>query len=180
MLYLDHKAKWPTSKERSARWVGVAQSIGDALTFWIIDDQSKQLLARSVVCPFNQNLRVKWDPSLVDVPDKETATHGNDVMPNEKEVAEEETVNEPMDQEDDTLGEARPTVQIRERTTFKPTYENPGLDTTHLSIPREDGVTTRSKEKLILNNDPVPLDDSIESNVRSKKKLYKGIKYKPK
>ena len=59
VLYLDHETKWPSSKERSVRWVGVTQSIGDALTFWIMDDQSKQLLAQSVVRPFNQNLRVK-------------------------------------------------------------------------------------------------------------------------
>ena len=68
ILYLDHETKWPASKEKSARWVGVAHSIGDALTFWIIDDQSKQLLARSVVHPFEENKRVKWDPSLVDIP----------------------------------------------------------------------------------------------------------------
>ena len=56
ILYLDHKSVWPASKERSARWLGVAHGIGDALTFWILDDQSKQDLARSVVCPFQTNL----------------------------------------------------------------------------------------------------------------------------
>lgn len=50
-------------KERSGRWIGLAQGIGDMLTFWILDDQSKHILARSVVRPYNQNLRVKWDPS---------------------------------------------------------------------------------------------------------------------
>ena len=46
--------------------MGVAHGIGDALTFWILDDQAKQILARSVVRPFNQSLRVKWDPQLSD------------------------------------------------------------------------------------------------------------------
>ena len=55
ILYLDHESNWPSSKERSGRWVGVAHNIGDALTFWILDDQNKQLLARSVVRPFCHN-----------------------------------------------------------------------------------------------------------------------------
>src|SRR5687768_9467004 len=38
--------------------------IGDLLTFWILDDQSKHILARCVVRPFSDNLRVKWDPKL--------------------------------------------------------------------------------------------------------------------
>ena len=49
ILYLDHESEWPASKERSGRWVGLAQSIGDLLTFWTLDDQSKYILARSVL-----------------------------------------------------------------------------------------------------------------------------------
>ena len=64
VLYLDHEDTWPATKERVGRWVEVAKNIGDALTFWILDEQSKQLLARSVVRPFNQNKCVKFDPSL--------------------------------------------------------------------------------------------------------------------
>jgi hypothetical protein len=64
VLYLDHEESWPSSKERAARWVGVAQNVGDHLTFWIVDDQSKQLLARSVVRPYYGNRRVKWDPQF--------------------------------------------------------------------------------------------------------------------
>ena len=41
IIYLDHESSWPESKERSARWVGIAHGLGDALTFWILDDQSK-------------------------------------------------------------------------------------------------------------------------------------------
>jgi hypothetical protein len=33
ILYLDHEAEWPSSKERSGRWIGIAQGIGDLLTF---------------------------------------------------------------------------------------------------------------------------------------------------
>src|SRR5687767_4121920 len=95
ILYLDHESHWPESKERSARWVGVAHNIGDALTFWILDDQSKYLLARSVVRPFNQNLRVKWDPSLVHDQEKDTATHGGEIMP-EKPLEDWELVDMDM------------------------------------------------------------------------------------
>ena len=65
ILYLDHEAVWSSSKERLGRWVGLAQGIGDLLTFWILVDQSKHILARSVVRPFKENLSVKWDPSLM-------------------------------------------------------------------------------------------------------------------
>ena len=58
-LYLDHEAECHSTKERSGRWIGIAQGIGDKLTFWILDDQSKLILARSAVRPFTENLRVK-------------------------------------------------------------------------------------------------------------------------
>ena len=64
ILYLDNETVWPSSKERSGYWLGVAENIGDFLTYWICDDQTKQVLARSVVRPFNRNKRVKWDPNF--------------------------------------------------------------------------------------------------------------------
>ena len=76
VLYLDHEAIWPTTNERSGRWLGVAQGIGDALTFWIMDDQSKQVFAQSVVCPLKGNLRVKWDPTFASTPSRHTAQNG--------------------------------------------------------------------------------------------------------
>ena len=72
VLYLDHEEVWPASKERSGRWVGVTENIGDQLTYWILDEQSKQLLARSVVRPMNNNRRVKWDPNLTQEPVTQT------------------------------------------------------------------------------------------------------------
>jgi hypothetical protein len=76
VLYLDHEQTWPATKERSGRWIGVAHNIGDALTFWIMDDQSKQVLARSVVRPFKDNVRVKWDPDFLTSPIRHTAQNG--------------------------------------------------------------------------------------------------------
>jgi len=62
VLYLDTEETWPNCKERPGHWLGVAHNVGDNLTFYIYDDQAKQVLARSVVCPYNDNKRVVWDP----------------------------------------------------------------------------------------------------------------------
>ncbi len=36
------------------------------MTFWILYDHSKYILAQSVVHPFTKNLRVMWDPTLAE------------------------------------------------------------------------------------------------------------------
>ena len=59
ILYLDNEHSWPSSKEHPRHWLGVCHNIGDALTYWVLDDQSKQVLARSVVRPFHSNKWVK-------------------------------------------------------------------------------------------------------------------------
>jgi len=87
VLYLDHEETWPSSKERTGYWVGVAHNIGDAMTYWIFDDQTKKLVARSVVRPFYSNKCVKWDPSLANVPIKHTARNrGILCQPKKKEI----------------------------------------------------------------------------------------------
>jgi len=43
VLYYDHEESWPSSKERSGGWAGIAENIGDCLTYWILDDQSLQV-----------------------------------------------------------------------------------------------------------------------------------------
>ena len=68
MLFLEHEIDWPSSNEMSGRWIGIAHGIGNTLTFWILDDQYKHILALSVVHPFTKNLRVKWDPTLAEHP----------------------------------------------------------------------------------------------------------------
>jgi hypothetical protein len=106
------------------------------LTFWILDDQSKLILARSVVRPFTENLRVKWDPALVDITDVDLDVISED-------------------------------------------YINIGMDTSHLEVPFE-GPITRAKGKLVLDNDKLDIDESIEQHPRSKKLPYKQVKYKDK
>ena len=80
VLFLDHEAVWPTTNERSGRWLGVAHNIGDALTFWVLDDQSKQVLAQSVIRPLKYNDRVKWDPAFETVSSRSTAQNGEGTL----------------------------------------------------------------------------------------------------
>ena len=178
ILYLDHESSWPESKERSARWVGVAHGIGDALTFWILDDQSKQVLARSVVQPFHQNHRVKWDPELADIQGKSTAVHGGDIMPTE--VTEDIDILEDQDEQLEVTVPPSLSNTPNDQSVLKPEYENPGLDTTCLAVPKDMEIRTRSKGKLKLDSTQLPLDDTIKTYVGTKigKKSYKDVKYK--
>jgi hypothetical protein len=87
ILYLDNESSWPSSKERAGYWLGVSENIGDFLTYWILDDQTKQVLSRSVVRPYNRNKRVKWDPVIACRPTRETAHHGGDIKPTASQIA---------------------------------------------------------------------------------------------
>ena len=50
VYYLDDDGHFPSdSKEKAGRWVGVAEHVGDALTWWVLTDDTKQVIPRSVV-----------------------------------------------------------------------------------------------------------------------------------
>src|SRR5687768_3403213 len=51
------------------------------------------------------------------------------------------------------------------------------MDTKSLLVPKAP-MATRSKGILMLDNNAIPLDDTIETFVRSRKKSYKEVKYK--
>lgn len=140
VLFLDHEALWPSTNERSGRWLGVAHNVGDALTFWILDDQSKQVFAQSVVRPLNHNLRVKWDPALAPNPSKHTAQNGGDQMPSKS--LKEKLLASAMDQYDQLEPEPveNPKAKVVKnsnmtKSSLKNTYVNPGLDTSKLFVP---------------------------------------------
>ena len=88
ILYLDNENTWPASKERSGYWLSVVDNIGDLLTYWIFDDQSHQVLARSVVRPFRNNRCVKWDPALCPTRPHVTTQHEGDIKPPGDFIAE--------------------------------------------------------------------------------------------
>jgi hypothetical protein len=78
ILYLDHENTFPMSKERTGRYLHVAENIGDKLTYFIYDEQTRQVLARSVVRTKGRNYRVKFDPFL-SKHRKHTASNGGEV-----------------------------------------------------------------------------------------------------
>jgi len=100
VLYYDHEESWPSSKERSRRWVGVSKNVGDCLTYWVLDDQTKRVLARSVVRPYYNNKRTKWDPAFNNAPTKSTAHHAGDKMP--PKATRDRLLRESMDEYDDS------------------------------------------------------------------------------
>jgi hypothetical protein len=63
VLYADEDHSFPSqSREKSGRWVGIAETKGDALTYQILTDDTEQLITRSAVRKKhdtdNPNLRV--------------------------------------------------------------------------------------------------------------------------
>ena len=56
---------------------------------------------------------------------------------------------------------------------------NNGMDTSQLEVPSV-GPITRAKGKLVLDNDKLDIDESIDQHPRTKKLPYKDIKYKDK
>ena len=107
--------------------------------------------------------------------EKTTATHGGDILPDRIEHGDN---LEDQDTQLEVYVPTSPSNSNKDKSVLKLDYVNPGLDTTGLYSPRDTGVVTQSKGKLKLDNDVLPLDDSIDTFVRPKKKPYKEIKYK--
>ena len=60
MYYLDDNGEFPSGfKEKLGRWCGLAENIGDTLTYWILTDDTEQLIARSVIRPVTEEHRNK-------------------------------------------------------------------------------------------------------------------------
>jgi hypothetical protein len=47
--YLDAEIPFPNSKEKARRFVGIAENVGDAMTFSILTEDTNKLIARSVL-----------------------------------------------------------------------------------------------------------------------------------
>ena len=59
----------------------------DTLTYWVFDEQSKHVLARSVVRPYHSNSRVTWNPAF-SPESKFTAHSWGDIKPPMDEINE--------------------------------------------------------------------------------------------
>ena len=65
VYYMDEDATFSYSKEKGGRWVGVAENVGDVLTWWVLTDDTQQVIARSVLRPVTSddpNLRAEPPP----------------------------------------------------------------------------------------------------------------------
>ena len=47
--YLDAEIPFPNSKEKAGSFIGIAENVGDAMTFWIWTKVTEKLIARSVI-----------------------------------------------------------------------------------------------------------------------------------
>jgi hypothetical protein len=142
----------------------VAHNIGDALTYWIFDDQMKYLVAQSVVRPYQQNCKVKWNPAFASVPFGNTARKEGDAMPDKakcnKWLADCENVFDRM--EPDSLGHPFTSItpgkhnlpsslkpgSVSSRTIDDTPYEDPGIsieDNVLNPIPEQDEYTGKLK-----------------------------------
>ena len=67
VYYLDPLEVYPNTQEKTGYWVGVADNVGDALTYEILTDDTIQITNRSVVRPVDPrhpNKCVTFDPAL--------------------------------------------------------------------------------------------------------------------
>jgi hypothetical protein len=74
IYYLDAELTYPQSNERAGYWLGVADNVGDCLTYYILTDDKHQVLARSVVrSAFRSktNYRIQFDPVIESLIDKD-------------------------------------------------------------------------------------------------------------
>src|SRR6476646_8586308 len=70
---LNSNSSLSTMNERAGYMMGVADGVGDALTWWILDDETNRLVARSVVRPRQDDL----NPNLrLDMPNISATTDG--------------------------------------------------------------------------------------------------------
>ena len=76
-LYLDSDETFPSSKEKPGWWVGVANNVGDAMTFKILTEDTHKVVHRSVICPAKddcfKNKRVRFEPDPDPKPDPNPA-----------------------------------------------------------------------------------------------------------
>jgi Reverse transcriptase (RNA-dependent DNA polymerase) len=195
ILFLDNENSWPSSKERSGYWLGVAENIGDFLTYWIFDDQSKQVLARSVVRPYNKNKRVKWDPVFASHKIQQTAQHGGDIKPHKDIILKklsnimDDYDNEEPDPEPHYFdAKSSPTVKVpladkgsaTQPVSIMNPYKcnGPYLDTS-LSpfVPVEPKDPYSGNAQLRLSRYEQPIDSNIPYFPRRAKEDYNDIRY---
>lgn len=131
----------------------------------MLDDQTKQILARSVARSNNLNHRVKWDPNLC-INSKTTASNVREDI--KGLIAADKDENG----QDILVVEKVPEAHYNDFN-----YKNLGFDASKLRHAKESGVITGSKGKLKMDNAPFKIDEMIQLLSRAKKQSYNKIDY---
>jgi hypothetical protein len=189
VLFLDHEASFPSSRERSGYWCGIAENVGDALTFKIYDDQTGVVVARSVVRPYKNNLRVTWDPRFCTQPSKVTAKNGGDIMPPKSTrdtLLDNDALMDGYDrQEEDPEGHFWDAIndeallEARHRLERQPKTSVGDKDAPDLAGPPrnpgdivDSGETTQLTPRGLLRMDSVPLELNLNIPFKSRRKRH--------
>ena len=85
VYYLESETPFPNSREKAGWFIGIAENVGDALTFWILTEDTEKIIARSVVRttedPKTANQRIdQFQPSSKEPPTKVIGM--KDMLPN--------------------------------------------------------------------------------------------------
>ena len=113
VLFLNNNDGFPSTKERKGYWCGPTENVGDAMTYWILTDDTKQLIARS-----NVRSALTPDVSASNVPINFRAMFSNDLEGSPPKAfvtsAAEPTVSSASTNDDDNLSDdeerAKPTL----------------------------------------------------------------------
>ena len=179
VLYLDHEGSWPSSKERPAYWCGIADNVGDKLTYWVYDDQMKRLMSQSVVRPYQGNHRVKWDPSFANTPFKNTARNGGDLMPDK--ATRDTFLHNSMDKYDQQEPEPTEHFFNAEEDHYKDAktgYEDPGIDVENDPTFPVGPDSYSGASKLRFGSTTLPINPEIPTIHPRKKMPHSKVKYK--
>jgi len=107
LLYLDGAVPFPKSKEKYGHFVGIAHNQGDALTFYVLTDDTRQVIVRSVARratdELNPNFRAMPTTDDPDGPDLEddpaSAMPDNIIVRGSSDIST--TPTEPKNEDDD-------------------------------------------------------------------------------
>ena len=104
VLFLDNNNGFPSTKERKGYWCGPTENVGDAMTYWILTDDTNQLIARS-----NVRSALTPDASASNVPINFRAVFSDDLegSPPKEFVtsAARSTVSSASSNDDDSLSD---------------------------------------------------------------------------
>ncbi len=66
VYYLDPIEKYPATKYKPARWLGVAPNVGDKMTFCLLSEETKRIIEQSSITAARDVIdkTVHWDPDL--------------------------------------------------------------------------------------------------------------------